>query len=112
MWTEIQRDRALRRRQSERAARVHLKVEREMQADAVRSRTAEDRQAKALEKERVEAEHQAALAAAAEQSTRLQARLSELTEMLRVSVGRRPLSIADLRQIDPAPFDPVKMVSG
>lgn len=52
VWTEIQRDRALRRRQSERAARVHLKVEREMQPDAVRSRTAEDRQAKALEKER------------------------------------------------------------
>jgi hypothetical protein len=106
VWTEIQRDRALRRRQSERAARVHVKVEREMQADAVRSRTAEDRQAKALEKERVEAEHQAALATAAEQSTRLSARVNELTEMLRASVSRRPLSVADLRQVEVAPFDP------
>jgi restriction system protein len=106
VWTEIQHDRALRRRQSERAARVHLKVEREIQADAVRSRTAEDRQAKALEKERVEAEHQAALATAAEQSTRLSARVNELTEMLRASVSRRPLSVADLRQVEVAPFDP------
>ena len=68
VWTEIQRDRALRQRQSHRAERVHLKVERELKADAARSRTAEDRQAKALEKERIEAEHQAALAAAAEQT--------------------------------------------
>lgn len=66
VWTEIQRDRALRQRQSKQSERVHLKVERELQADATRSRTAEDRQAKALEKERVEAEHQAGLAAAVE----------------------------------------------
>ena len=77
-----------------------------MQADAVRSPAAEDRQAKALEKERVEAERQAALATAAEQSTRLSARVNELTEMLRASVSRRPLSTADLRQVEVAPFDP------
>lgn len=36
VWTEIQRDRALRQRQSQRAERVHLKVERELKADAAR----------------------------------------------------------------------------
>jgi hypothetical protein len=67
--------------------RAHLKVEREFRADAARSRTAEDRQAKAQQKERIEAEHQAALATAAEQNTRLSARVNELADMLRSSVG-------------------------
>ena len=79
-----------------------------MQTDAARSQTAEDRQAKALKKERLEAEHQAALVTAAEQSTRLSARVNELAEMLRASVSRRPLSVADLRQVEVAPFDPGK----
>jgi restriction system protein len=95
----------LRQRQIEQAERVHLKVQRELQADAARSGTAEERQAKALEKERVEAEHQAALAAAAEQSKRLSARVIELADMLRRSVGHPPLSIADLRQVDVTSFN-------
>jgi restriction system protein len=106
VWTEIQRDRALRQRQSERVERIHLKVERELQADATRSRTAEDRQAKALEKQRIEAEHQAALATAAEQNSRLSARVDELADMLRASVAYPPLTVADLRRVELAPFDP------
>jgi restriction system protein len=106
VWTDIQRDRALRRRGAERAERVHVKVERELLADAARSRSAEARQAKAMEKERVEAEHQAALATAAEQSARLSARIDELANMLRGCVGRPPLTFADLRHVELVPFDP------
>lgn len=106
LWTDIQRDRAQRQRHAERAERVHLKVERELQADAARSRTAEDRQAKAREKERVETEHQAALATAAEQNARLSARIDELADMLRDNVRRPALAFADLRHVEVAPFDP------
>lgn len=105
VWGEIARDRELRRRQNERAERMQRKVERELETDASRARATGDREAKAREKERIEAEHRAGLAEAAEQNARLSARVDELSGMLRTCVVRPPLSINDLCRVEIAPFD-------
>jgi hypothetical protein len=74
LWTEIARDRELRQRQNARAARVQQQVARELAADAARGRQADDREAKAREEERIEAERRAGIAEADEQNARLEAR--------------------------------------
>jgi len=106
VWGDIARDRELRRRQAERADRVLRQVERELDADDSRARAASEREAKAQEKERIEAGHRAALIEAEEQNARLSERVDELSGMLRACVTQCPLSINDLRSVEIAPFDP------
>jgi hypothetical protein len=106
VWAQIAHDRELRRRQNERAARVQRQVERQLAADASRSRNATEREAKARERERIEGEHLAGLAQADEQNARLVERIGDLSDMLRICVAQSPLAIDDLRAVEIVPFDP------
>jgi restriction system protein len=106
VWAQIAHDRELRRRQNERAARMHRQAERQLAADASQSRTAGEREAKARERERIEGEHLSQLAQADEQNARLSERIDNLSDMLRSCVSQRPLAIDDLRKVKMVPFDP------
>lgn len=66
VWSEIARDRELRRRQNDRAGRVQRKIERELEVDASQARDMSEKQAKAQGRERIDAAHRAALVAADE----------------------------------------------
>ena len=93
LWTEIARDRELRERQNQSAARVQRQVARELETDAARARQTDDREAKAREKERIEAERLAGLAEADQERGR-RARVDELAAILKncVSTPRSPWS--------------------
>jgi hypothetical protein len=106
LWTEIARDRELRQRQNDRAARVQQQVARELVADAARARQADDREAKAREKERIEAERRAGLAEADDQNARLDARVDELAAILATCVGALPVTVEQLTATELPPFVP------
>ena len=106
LWTEIARDRELRQRQNERAARVQQQVARELAADVARGRQADDREAKAREKERIEAERRAGLAEADDQNARLEARVDELAAILPKCVGTPSVTVEQLTTVEVPPFVP------
>lgn len=106
LWTEIARDRELRQRQNERAARVQRQVARELAADATRARQADDREAKAQEKERIEAERRAGLAEADDQNERLGARVDELAAILPTCVSSPSVTVEQLTTFEVPPFVP------
>ena len=72
-WTQIGCDRELRQRQNERVTRVHEQV-RESLRPTPRGRQADDRKAKAREKERIKPERRAGLAEADDQNDALRRR--------------------------------------
>ena len=106
LWTEIARDRELRQRQNARAARVQQQVARELAADATRSVRANDREAKARERERIEAERRAGLAEADDQNARLEARVDELAAILPTCVSTPPVTVEQLTAVEVPPFVP------
>jgi hypothetical protein len=106
LWTEIARDRELRQRQNERASRVQQQVSRELAVDTARARQADDREARAREKERIEAERRAGLAEADDQNARLQARVDELAAILPTCVSTPPVTVEQLTAIKVPPFMP------
>lgn len=106
LWTEIARDRELRRRQNERAERVQRQVARQLGADAERARRAEKRDVRAREKEQAEAERRAGLVDAQEQNARLDARVEELAAVLLTCVGAGPVRPEEVITVDVPRFDP------
>ncbi|MDT0351113.1 restriction endonuclease [Pseudonocardia charpentierae] len=106
LWTEIARDRELRQRQNARAVRVHQQVAKELATDAARARQADDRDAKARERERIEAERHAGLNEADNQNARLEARVDELAALLKTCVSAPPVTVEQLTAIQLPPFVP------
>ena len=106
LWTEIARDRELRQRQNARAARVQQQVARELAADLARGRQADDREAKAREKERIEAERRTGLDEADDQNARLQARADELAAIFPTCVSTPSVTVEQLTTVEVPPFVP------
>jgi restriction system protein len=104
LWTEIARDRELRERQNQIAARVQRQVARELETDAARARQTDDREAKAREKERIEAERLAGLAEAEDQNAHLEARVDELAAILKNCVSTPPVTVEQLTAVKVPPF--------
>ncbi|MGH3799974.1 MAG: hypothetical protein ACRDTD_07565 [Pseudonocardiaceae bacterium] len=106
LWSEIARDRELRRKAAAQQERFARQVAREIAQEKARERAAEDRAAKASVKEQAERQRQDNLAVATEQTARLDARKRELSELL-IECMRQPVfTPADLVHLVIPLFDP------
>lgn len=106
LWSHIARDRELRRKAAAQQERFARQIAGELAQEELRRSAAEDRTAKASAKEQAERQRQDNLAAAAEQTERLEARSRELSELLIKRVRQPVFTVADLIRPVITPFDP------
>lgn len=106
LWSEIARDRELRRKAAAQQERFARQIASEQAQEELRERAAKDRAAKASAKEQAERQRQDNLATAAEQTERLNARSRELSELLIECVCQPVFTVADLIHPVTPPFDP------
>jgi restriction system protein len=125
LWSEIARDREHRRKEAERQHRLQRQIVREVETDAFRERQVAERAEKTHQKEIAEEQRRRRLEEAAEQTTRLDARVQELEDLLKSCLEHVPLTAYDLTRpviptfepgedglAHPAPRPPVVEVGG
>lgn len=106
LWSEIAQDREHRRKEAERQRRLQRQIVREVETDAFRERQAAERAEKTHQKEIAEEQRRRRLEEAAEQTTRLDARVQELEDLLKSCLERVPLTAYNLtRPVSPT-FEP------
>ncbi len=89
-----------------RAERVQRQIERELDAEARRTRAEADRAAQQREREARESEKAARISAAERRTADLTRQVEELDSILRQSVVAPVLTFADLVRVEPEAFDP------
>lgn len=105
LWSEIARDRELRRNSAARQERFARQITREAAQEQHHERAAEDRAAKASAREQAQRQRRDNLAAAAEQTERLDSRSRELSELLIECVHARVTRRSRDEGIDGVLFD-------
>jgi hypothetical protein len=106
LWTEIARDRELRRKQNERADRLQRQIGRQLESDARNAAGTRDREARAEAKALAEAERHAGQNETEDQNSHLTSRVDELTAILRSCLGEVPPTVDELTRVEAEPFDP------